>query len=71
MAASVQISTDRGRFFHDQEKYIEELKIQIEWREPDVGPIDSPLNLSFYNNNIGCNFTVIENQSMKHSSLVT
>ena len=43
-----------------------ELKIQIEWRQPDVGPIDSPLNLSLYNNNIGCNFTVIENQSIKH-----
>ena len=49
-----------------QGKYKEELKIQIEWRQPDVGPIDSPLNLSLYNNNIGCNFTVIENQSIKH-----
>ena len=26
--------------------YVEELKIQIEWRQPDVGTINSPLNLS-------------------------
>ena len=34
-------------YISPQEKYKKELKIQIEWRQPEVGPIDSPLNSSF------------------------
>ena len=31
---------------YGQEKYKEELKIQIEWRQSALDQIDSPLNLS-------------------------
>ena len=48
-----QLNTTTNCFGHGQEMYQEELKIQIEWRQPTLDKIDSPLNLSLCFHSVG------------------